>query len=375
MANSKQNIFTYATSELSQDAFIAWLCANYDSNKLGELSKKFIGLLADEKEWAKISDVEVEKQHNHIDVLVLYKIDGNQKVLVIEDKTFTGEHDNQIVRYVTEIKKEYKDKELLYNDFSCAYYKTGHIFNNPVDEDINDESERKHLENIEKELTAEKDENGEENKARIKSFKIIGLDEICEFFGKFTKDEIAANDILQNYVGHIETLKADFASEVLPSANESKFELKENLDIWMNFYDSIYTELKEEFKDLKFPFFNYDSYYASIEVESNKFSAPRLEFRSRESGLLRFYFHEWDEKKAPHRVNEKRDEKKDKLFLEKYKAEYGSSVSVNNRKEPKQFFKLSNSDAKTTKEEFKSFIKKVAEFYQKAVNEIYSEAI
>lgn len=155
----------------------------------------------------------------------------------------------------------------------------------------------------------------------------------------------------------------------MPSADAKDFELKENIDIWMNFYDSIYKELKEEFKEeLKFPFFNYHSHYASIEVESRKFAAPRLEFRSRESGLLRFYFHEWDEKKAPHRVNEKRD----KLFLEKYKAEYGSSVSVNNRKEPKQFFKISNSDAKATKEEFKSFIKKVAEFYLKTVNEVYS---
>lgn len=141
MANIKQNIFTYATSELSQDAFIAWLCANYDSKELGEVSKKFIGLLAGESDGdaTKISDVEVKKQHNHIDVLVLYKIDGKQKVLVVEDKTYTKEHDDQIIRYVTEIKKEYKT--LPDDAFSCAYYKTGHIFNNPVDEDINDESE------------------------------------------------------------------------------------------------------------------------------------------------------------------------------------------------------------------------------------------
>lgn len=368
MANNEQNIFTYATSELSQDAFIAWLCANYDSKELGEVSKKFIGLLAGESDGdaAKISEVKVEKQHNHIDVLVLYKIDGKQKVLVIEDKTYTKEHDNQIIRYVTEIKEEYKDKSLSYDAFSCAYYKTGHIFNNPVDEDVNGtESEKEHLGKIGDEL---------KDKLKIRSFKIVGLDEICKFFDDFKKD-FNASDILQSYIHYAEKLKSDFAVEdgKLPSADAKDFELKENIDIWMNFYDSIYEELKEEFKEeLKFPFFNYDSYYASIEVESNKFTAPRLEFRSRESGLLRFYFHEWDEKKAPHRVNEKRDEKKDKLFLEKYKAEYGSSVSVNNRKEPKQFFKISNSDAKATKEEFKSFIKKVAEFYLKTVNEVYS---
>lgn len=370
MANSKQNIFTYATSELSQDAFIAWLCANYDSNRLAEVSKKFIGLLAGESDGdvAKISEVKVEKQHKckdgAIDVLVLYKIDGKQKVLVIEDKTYTKEHDEQIIRYVTEIKEEYNT--LPDDAFSCAYYKTGHIFNNPVDEDVNGtESEKEHLGKIGKKLKKE---------LKIKSFQIFDVGVICRIFEDF-KGDFSANDILQSYIHYAEKLKSDFESDKLPVSGDSDFELKENLDIWMNFYDSIYQELNNEFQDLKFPFFNWNGHYASIEVESRNFTAPRIEIRSNKLGILYFYYYERDEKKSKYRIKGTRNPEKEELFLEKYKAEYGSSVSVNNRKEPKQFFKLSNSDAKTTKEEFKSFIKKVAEFYQKAVNEIYSEAI
>ncbi len=298
------------------------------------------------------------KKKNYIDVLVKYKIDGKQKVLVVEDKIFTGEHDNQIIRYVEGIKEE--NKELAYDAFSCTYYKTGHIFNNPVDEDANGpESEKKHLENIRKKLTAEKDEHGEENKARIRSFKVIGLEEICNFFGDFKKD-FDANDILQNYVNHIENLKANYTRKDLPSVNDSKFELKENLDIWMNFYDSIYKkDLVEEFKDLKFPFYNYHSFYAAIEVESSNFDAPRIEIRSREPNTLYCYFYKKKEK------TDKSLTENEKKFLQKYNAKYNKNTN--------QFFKIENiePEPKATKEDFKNFIKKVADFYQKTVNEIY----
>lgn len=53
MANIDTNIFKYATKELSQDAFIAWLCANYNDEKLGEISKKFIAFLANENDFFK----------------------------------------------------------------------------------------------------------------------------------------------------------------------------------------------------------------------------------------------------------------------------------------------------------------------------------
>lgn len=42
-----RNLFTYATKELSQDAFICWLLANYDTEELREESYRFINLLMD----------------------------------------------------------------------------------------------------------------------------------------------------------------------------------------------------------------------------------------------------------------------------------------------------------------------------------------
>lgn len=41
------NIFTYATKELSQDAFICWLLANHDVEELQEESYRFLNLLMD----------------------------------------------------------------------------------------------------------------------------------------------------------------------------------------------------------------------------------------------------------------------------------------------------------------------------------------
>ena len=45
----RNNIFNFATSELSQDAFICWLCnwVNFDDNDLSENEKKLKVLATD----------------------------------------------------------------------------------------------------------------------------------------------------------------------------------------------------------------------------------------------------------------------------------------------------------------------------------------
>ncbi len=121
---NKSNLFYYATSELSQDAFLCWLadCANYESDKdLQETSKQFIKMLIDkyadfieeeskkketkiEQELIKIDkiniddikNVEVIRQEKNIDVLL--KV-NNEFIIVIEDKTNTNDHSDQLNRY------------------------------------------------------------------------------------------------------------------------------------------------------------------------------------------------------------------------------------------------------------------------------------
>lgn len=119
------NIFDYATSELSQDAFFAWLLKwgeekykDYPLNKVAvDLLKLFYGnslpLIVDE--------IEVCTQYKHIDIWV--KI--NEKYnLIIEDKTNTQFHGNQLDDYKEIFEKIEESKKKF------VYLKTGNISKN-----------------------------------------------------------------------------------------------------------------------------------------------------------------------------------------------------------------------------------------------------
>lgn len=119
------NIFSFATSELSQDAMIAWLIAwadeKYESidSEMHRISKDFLLMILGKNEDFEIRQVNVYKQWQSIDVLV--EVNDNT-VLVIEDKTNTSHHDKQLQRYREVVEEEYHgmNKDLCY-----AYVKTG----------------------------------------------------------------------------------------------------------------------------------------------------------------------------------------------------------------------------------------------------------
>ncbi len=121
---SEPNLFSFATSELSQDAILAWLISwADDSNKTKDepmcmLGKSFLSLLTNIPA-EKIHTTAVRKQWKNIDITV--EINDNT-ILIIEDKTETCIHHNQDVRYKETIRKEYKDKR---NTLLCTYVKTG----------------------------------------------------------------------------------------------------------------------------------------------------------------------------------------------------------------------------------------------------------
>ena len=123
------NIFKYATSELSQDAMIAWLmaCAEADDAALREVGRSFIRFLlrrplrkpdgTDDEidiESAVIDGngkplryegdglvsivKEVETQYRHVDVYCRAEIDGKLVSFVIEGKTGTTQHGGQLER-------------------------------------------------------------------------------------------------------------------------------------------------------------------------------------------------------------------------------------------------------------------------------------
>lgn len=128
--NDKPNIFSYATKELSQDAVICWLIewSSFDGQgheKLRECGQQFVKALFakhDKKVPENCGKPEIWRQDNNIDVLA--KI--GEYVLLIEDKTDTGEHSGQLERYY----KLVKNSETQAGDVDEAnilpiYLKTG----------------------------------------------------------------------------------------------------------------------------------------------------------------------------------------------------------------------------------------------------------
>lgn len=122
--DSVPNIFSFATSELSQDAMFAWLIKWADIKykatdpAIHDVAQDFVRLLIGNGN-CEIQSVEVGRQWNNIDVWV--KI-NDDTFLAIEDKKDTSIHGNQLERYKAFVEEEYAGKrDKLY----FAYVKTG----------------------------------------------------------------------------------------------------------------------------------------------------------------------------------------------------------------------------------------------------------
>ena len=122
----KPNIFSFATTELSQDAFIAWLLAWADTKyvsadpQLHACARELIAAFfaKHSKPVPRFTEVNVTRQSKHIDVLCV--LDGTYAI-VIEDKTHTEAHSNQLAKYLTDIQgRGYQPENIL-----AMYFKTG----------------------------------------------------------------------------------------------------------------------------------------------------------------------------------------------------------------------------------------------------------
>lgn len=108
----KPNIFKYGTSELTNDAILAW-CLAWGNNKISplyDLSKDFLELLTGHK--FELFNIEIVRQMHHIDLLVFV---DDEAVIVIEDKLDTYAREGQLEKYRDIIEKKYGDKKKFYS--------------------------------------------------------------------------------------------------------------------------------------------------------------------------------------------------------------------------------------------------------------------
>ncbi|MCY3737695.1 MAG: PD-(D/E)XK nuclease family protein [Gemmatimonadaceae bacterium] len=143
------NIFRYATKEISQDAFICWLvaCASQATGDLqkcglalvrmlfraGASSGKSVPVLGSDGKPTShdgpcdVEDVkEPDRQNSKIDVSFQAQVDGQMVTFVIEDKTGTRDHDDQLERYLESVRTDDQSEDLI----KPVYFKTGYVFSN-----------------------------------------------------------------------------------------------------------------------------------------------------------------------------------------------------------------------------------------------------
>lgn len=133
------NIFDYATKELSQDAFLAWLFKwaeeqyKDEYKDVHDATTKFIQEIINKynKKFEKtiiideIKTVDIYKQTDHIDLWIVI---NNSLNIVIEDKTYYKQHDNQLETYKQKVEKWCNDKNKdIKQDYVLFYYKLGEL--------------------------------------------------------------------------------------------------------------------------------------------------------------------------------------------------------------------------------------------------------
>ena len=149
------NIFKYATSELSQDAFICWLVewGSMDANalscnehkELADCGRAFVEALlrAGESELGGVNVLDLngepapyegackvdkvhkpKTQYKNIDVYFQAEVDGKRITFVIEDKTDSREHSGQLDRY----RKIVENDDEMEDYFKPIYFKRGYIY-------------------------------------------------------------------------------------------------------------------------------------------------------------------------------------------------------------------------------------------------------
>lgn len=178
---NRPNLFSFATSELSQDAFLAWLLS-WSSNdalraveaegwhRLREASQAFLAMLLDKAEVTTAKIVEIRLQWKNID-LYFHGVDerGDPFSLVIEDKTNTQGHDQQLERYKEIAKKE------GHGNLYLVYLKTG--WWSPADE------------------------------RNLQGYKAIRREDVCKCLRPFSN----CHPILDDYLDNLKWISTDIA--------------------------------------------------------------------------------------------------------------------------------------------------------------------
>ncbi len=228
---SPPNLFHYGRKELSQDAMICWLLvwANKEyadvNSKLHEVGKNFARALFSKHNNSipeDISKVIVKQQVSGIDVLVEV---NNKFLILIEDKTDSSRHGNQLMRYHNKVLKNEieTDVKVTKDNFFPIFLKTGNM-------------RKSEKETIEKELRVDKKEELLDPPYRVFDRKDF-LEVLSEAEGE--------SEILDAFVCYLNELEDDFNSWN-PRYKTCRHPEDWTMGSWQGFYRSLEDKIKVE---------------------------------------------------------------------------------------------------------------------------------
>ena len=241
------NIFDFATKELSQDAFICWLFYNYNSkdSQLKEIAYKFINYLTDFSfTVGDIEKMDKPKQQVHdMDIVIDFWAKGLHYIVVIEDKTTSSAHDSQLMKYSRRINTWDNDKLRTIR----VFYKTDYL--TPKDEEELDEVDK------------------------LGKWKRININDIYQFFAGLDN---VKSEILNSYIEHIKEIYNDSNNKELPKDN--------NIARWKAYFKNVVgPRVINDKHEVSFGI--YRNLYAYLKVSLKGFNednVPYFEIRSRD---------------------------------------------------------------------------------------------
>lgn len=179
-----KNLFSFATKELSQDAFLRWLFESYDDEDLRGAVNVMLSKFCKLKDDEHIIDIKTYAQLHNIDIKVSVKTDKRKFELYIEDKVYSSEH-NQLSRYnkVT--------------DSGNEVYK---IFFKPARLSVDDD---KGIDNA--------------NKGAKFKWETYDIEGVYEIFAPYATSK---NPILRQYAEHITEMHDAYGNTEKPTCNE-----------------------------------------------------------------------------------------------------------------------------------------------------------
>ena len=251
-----KNLFDYATKELSQDAFLRWLFENYNcenesvKNAFRKLFDSFTNNKFEKKE---ITDLKTVAQWKNIDVSIWFTVDEKEHLIVIEDKTGSGIHDDQLKRYSEKInnhndfwrneenRKKYKTESYVEDDENIfkVFYKTNII------------------------------DQWEKDNAIKNTWKIYDIYSIYELFANIDTD----SEVLGYYKEYIKKIYSAANRETSPS--------EWGLISWHSFFNDYQTpECVSKKKEINC--YQKEYFYIKLFVKGHENDMPCFEIRSRD---------------------------------------------------------------------------------------------